>query len=93
MHFLFTFRSLLDMISRLFISLAIARGALAYTWPSPKLDRLEAMRWDQLGYNSFEPALFVTPCDRYIHPTEKGYEGVRSNAGDWIRTVRLAIDL
>ncbi|KAL1717978.1 heme peroxidase [Schizophyllum commune] len=74
------------MISRLFISLAIARGALAYTWPSPKLDRLEAMRWDQLGYNSFEPALFVTPCDRYIHPTEKGYEGVRSNAGDWIRT-------
>lgn len=44
------------------------------------------MRWDQLGYNSFDTALFVTPCDRYIHPDEKGYTGVRSNAGDWVRT-------
>ncbi|KAL1746718.1 heme peroxidase [Schizophyllum fasciatum] len=74
------------MISRLVLALAVARGALAYTWPSPKLDRLEALRWDQLGYNSFEAALFVTPCDRYIHPQDPGYKGVRSNAGDWIRT-------
>ncbi|KZV88224.1 heme peroxidase [Exidia glandulosa HHB12029] len=72
-------------MERVVTALFLAQQAFAYTWPSPRLDVLEGMRWDQLGYSSFEPALFVTPCDRYTHPTEKGSKGVRSNAADWVR--------
>ncbi|EJD52445.1 hypothetical protein AURDEDRAFT_82034 [Auricularia subglabra TFB-10046 SS5] len=73
-------------MERILTGLLVTQQALAYTWPSPKLDTLEGMRWDQLGYSSFEPALFVTPCDRYIRPDEPGSKGVRSNAADWVRT-------
>ncbi|KAJ6525133.1 heme peroxidase [Mycena capillaripes] len=55
-------------------------SATAYIWPSPKLDALEAMRWDQdsLGF-----AVFFQPCDEFIFgPAHSG----RSNAADWIRT-------
>ncbi|KIY64382.1 heme peroxidase [Cylindrobasidium torrendii FP15055 ss-10] len=68
-------------------SLALANSVLAYTWPSPQLDRLESLRWDQDGYNSFEAASFVKPCDRYtLSERDKGTAGLRTNAGDWIRT-------
>ncbi|KAH7101481.1 heme peroxidase [Auriculariales sp. MPI-PUGE-AT-0066] len=64
----------------------LATAVSAYQWPNPKLDVLEGMRWDQLGYNSFETALFVTPCDRYTFPSDKGVKNVRTNAADWLRT-------
>jgi hypothetical protein len=54
----------------------------AYFWPSPQLDALEAMRWDQ---NRFGIAPLIRPCDLFIFgPVNSG----RSNAADWIRTVR-----
>lgn len=51
----------------------------AYIWPSPQLDALEEMR--------FEPFLagFVNPCDLFLFD---GSHSRRSNAADWIRTVR-----
>ncbi|KAJ6596113.1 heme peroxidase [Mycena sp. CBHHK59/15] len=52
----------------------------AYVWPSPQLDALEAMRWDQ---NRFGIAPLITPCTLFIFgPANSG----RSNAADWIRT-------
>ncbi|KAJ6525135.1 heme peroxidase [Mycena capillaripes] len=52
----------------------------AYVWPSPQLDALEAMRWDQ---NRFGIAPLIRPCDLFIFgPSNSG----RSNAADWIRT-------
>ncbi|KAK7018121.1 peroxidase [Favolaschia claudopus] len=56
----------------------------AYTWPSPKLDALEAARFDQLGDNAVSAELtsFIQPCDLFLLPGNTG----RSNAADWIRT-------
>ncbi|KAJ6550225.1 heme peroxidase [Mycena capillaripes] len=50
----------------------------AYIWPSPRLDELEGMR--------FEEALapFIEPCD-FFSFASGGHTG-RSNAADWIRT-------
>jgi len=70
---------------------ALPTLAKAYRWPNPHLDVLEGMRWDQLGHNSFETALFVTPCDRYIHFSNAGEKGVRTNAADWVRTVSMRL--
>ncbi|KAJ7657921.1 heme peroxidase [Mycena polygramma] len=50
-------------------------AANAYIWPSPQLDVLEAMRFEQ------PLTLFLQPCTQFI-----GGGGGRSNAADWIRT-------
>ncbi|KAH7101482.1 heme peroxidase [Auriculariales sp. MPI-PUGE-AT-0066] len=81
--------SILPVHSSALLVVVFAALSVAHKWPNPKLDVLEGMRWDQLGYNSFETALFVTPCTRYIHPDEKGIKGVRTNAGDWLRTAMI----
>ncbi|KAJ7037639.1 heme peroxidase [Mycena alexandri] len=53
--------------------------ATAYVWPSPKLDALEAMRWDQDDPHSGLPCGFFTFSDTDA-PTG------RANTADWIRT-------
>ncbi|KAJ6529194.1 heme peroxidase [Mycena vulgaris] len=60
--------------------LASLATADAYVWPSPQLDALEALRWDQ-DRNGITG--LVQPCDFFIFgPANSG----RSNAADWIRT-------
>lgn len=56
------------------VCLATAHG---YTWPSPQLDALESMRWDQIFGG------FVRPCDSFVGGPNTG----RFNAADWIRAV------
>jgi hypothetical protein len=70
------------------VSLATAN---AYVWPSPKLDALEAMRWDQDDtFNGM--ASFMQPCTFFVKGNEDGSGTGRANAPDWIRTVRSQID-
>lgn len=66
----------------LVLTLLFAATATAYVWPSPKLDALEAMRWDQdtTGF-----AAFFQPCNEFNFGTSTG----RANGPDWIRTVSL----
>ena len=73
---------------RLLVALSIC-GTLstAYTWPSPQLDELESLHYDQAGYNA-HGSIFVggvTPCTLFLFGNTPG----RSNAAEWIRTVRL----
>ncbi|KAJ6541345.1 hypothetical protein B0H19DRAFT_1268363 [Mycena capillaripes] len=54
--------------------------ANAYIWPSPQLDALEALRWDQ-DRNLITG--FIQPCVFDIFAADNSG---RSNAADWIRT-------
>ncbi|KAJ6592877.1 heme peroxidase [Mycena capillaripes] len=62
----------------LFACLA-ATSTRAYIWPSPQLDALEEMRFEQAL------APFVQPCDFFLRGGSPGHTG-RSDAADWIRT-------
>ncbi|KAJ7811903.1 heme peroxidase [Mycena olivaceomarginata] len=65
--------------------LAHVVASTAYVWPSPKLDALEAMRWDQGDtLNGFAP--FVQPCSFFIFGDDEGTPTGRANGPDWIRT-------
>ncbi|KAJ6482926.1 heme peroxidase [Mycena vitilis] len=64
---------MLDLI--LLAGLAGTRLANAYIWPSPQLDALETMRFEQPLFG------FLQPCNIFIN----GGSG-RSNAADWLRT-------
>ncbi|KAJ6452147.1 heme peroxidase [Mycena vitilis] len=55
--------------------------AYAYTWPSPKLDALESLRFD---IDRHPVASFVQPCSFFLFSVN-GPSG-RSNVADWIRT-------
>ncbi|KAJ6542186.1 heme peroxidase [Mycena vulgaris] len=66
--------------------LACLTAAYAYVWPSPQLDALEAMRWDQDG-TTVGFATFFQPRDFFIFSTEENSPTGRANAPDWIRTV------
>ncbi|KAJ7193714.1 heme peroxidase [Mycena pura] len=68
-------------------TLAFLGIADAYVWPSPQLDALEAVRFDQLGFNTLSAttlASFIQPCDQFTFPPSSN--SGRSNAADWIRT-------
>ncbi|KAJ7078004.1 hypothetical protein B0H15DRAFT_540137 [Mycena belliarum] len=59
--------------------------SIAYIWPSPKLDALEAFRWDQDG-TTVGFAAFFQPCEfNNFEKTETTPSG-RANGPDWIRT-------
>lgn len=68
----------------------------AYIWPSPQLDALEAVRFDQLGFTVLGSSLanFVSPCNLFLFGTTAGGEtSGRSDAADWIRTVGFILAL
>ncbi|KAJ7260472.1 heme peroxidase [Mycena haematopus] len=76
---------------RAFVTLlTILAPAIAYyTWPSPQLDALEALRYDQAGFNRLDTTLstFVQPCNLYLFDAVAGgQKSGRSDAADWIRT-------
>ena len=62
----------------------LAAGAHAYTWPNPQLDALESLIYDQAGFNPKPIAGKLVPCSQFDFGTTPN----RSNAADWIRTVR-----
>ncbi|KAJ6482918.1 heme peroxidase [Mycena vitilis] len=66
------------MLKLTLLACLATRAVNAYIWPSPQLDALEAMRFEQ------PLAGFVFPCDFFIEGGV-GPSG-RSNAADWIRT-------
>ncbi|KAJ7620424.1 heme peroxidase [Roridomyces roridus] len=66
----------------LFILLLLAPFATAYIWPSPQLDALESLRFDQLGFNGHFFFDFLDPCTFAADEVPAG----RSIAADWIRT-------
>jgi hypothetical protein len=69
------------MLTLALLVLTSLSSVRAYIWPSPQLDALEAMRWDQ---NRFGIAPLIKPCDVFFFgPANSG----RSNVADWIRTV------
>ncbi|KAJ7736874.1 putative L-ascorbate oxidase [Mycena metata] len=71
---------MLRLALRVFVTcLATATNAL-YIWPSPPLDALEAMRFDQ-DRNGITD--LIQPCSLFIFAAPGAG---RSNAADWIRT-------
>ncbi|KAJ7903114.1 heme peroxidase [Mycena leptocephala] len=68
-----------------FTLLGYVATAAAYVWPSPKLDALEAQRWDQDDTLSGFAA-FVQPCDFFIRGNDDGSPTGRANGPDWLRT-------
>ncbi|KAJ7929869.1 heme peroxidase, partial [Mycena leptocephala] len=69
-------------------TLAFIATAQASVWPSPQLDALEAVRFDQLGFNMLTATLatFVQPCNLFLLDPTIGPNSGRSDAADWIRT-------
>lgn len=67
-----------------FLLVLSVTAAHAYVWPNAQLDELEHLRYDQAGYNAGPLTGVLTPCDAYSFGASAG----RSNAADWIRTVR-----
>jgi hypothetical protein len=57
----------------------------AYIWPSPQLDALESVRFDQQGFNFDFFAGFIQTCADSLNGENTG----RSTVADWIRTVTL----
>ncbi|KAJ7662949.1 heme peroxidase [Mycena rosella] len=54
-----------------------------YTWPDPKYEELESLRWDQIGLGSTFLELGLTgSCTAFVGGSNTG----RANAADWIRT-------
>ncbi|KAJ7339973.1 putative L-ascorbate oxidase [Mycena albidolilacea] len=77
------------MVFRLACGTLVFLGtAHAYVWPSPQLDALEALRFDQLGFNMLTVTLatFVQPCNLFLFDPTISPNSGRSNAADWIRT-------
>ncbi|KAJ6453703.1 putative L-ascorbate oxidase [Mycena sanguinolenta] len=70
-------------------TVAFLASVQAYLWPSPQLDALEAVRFDQAGFTTLGTSLskFITPCDIFVFGTTAGgANSGRSDAADWIRT-------
>jgi hypothetical protein len=78
-------------LNSVFVALALFAVARAYVWPNPKLDQLESVRYDQYGYN--KQIEFFDQLDPCSTPFETDDQQGRSNAADWIRNVRLSIQL
>ncbi|KAF7336114.1 Peroxidase [Mycena venus] len=62
---------------------SLAVGANAYIWPSPQLDALESIRYDQDGHRSQGISVFLEPCDLFIFSASPSG---RADSADWIRT-------
>ncbi|KAJ7496653.1 heme peroxidase [Mycena latifolia] len=68
------------------VLLAYLATVHAYVWPSPQLDELEALRFDQDGHSRRGIATFIEPCDFFLFSFSSDNLSGRSDAADWIRT-------
>ncbi|KAJ7157000.1 heme peroxidase [Mycena crocata] len=66
--------------------LVCAATANGYIWPSPQLDRLEALRFDQVGYNAGGISPLIQTCDRFPFSNAAPPKSGRADVADWIRT-------
>ncbi|KZV81679.1 heme peroxidase [Exidia glandulosa HHB12029] len=64
--------------------LAVVGLSDAYTWPNRQMEKLDQLRYEQLGVNA-HIATFVSPCDRYNFDFTSQKQG-RTNSADWLRT-------
>jgi hypothetical protein len=79
------------MLVGLLAAVAAAPNVNGYIWPNPRLDDLESLRWDQFGARHTFIGGFVTPCNQFIGKNgqfEDIQYGGRTDAADWLRTVR-----
>ncbi|KAJ7838158.1 heme peroxidase [Mycena leptocephala] len=58
--------------------------ATAWIYPNPQLEALDALRWDQTGFNSQGISRFLGPCNFFFFDATQTTG--RSDAADWIRT-------
>jgi hypothetical protein len=72
-------------ISLTLAALAQLAAVSAWQWPSAQLERLDTLRWDQMGVNQSPLGSFTSPCSQFSFTGTGG----RSNAADWLRTVGL----
>ncbi|KAK7053581.1 peroxidase [Favolaschia claudopus] len=75
-----THSSSIYLSSLLLLLSSLSPSVDAYTWPSPQLDALEQVRWEQIGLTAF-----LQPCNTFSFDPQRARSG-RSNAADWIRT-------
>jgi hypothetical protein len=74
-------------MSRTFItllSLAQIAAVSCWTWPNPRMERLDTLRFDQQGVNVEALGIASGSCNNFI----VSRHGNRTNVGDWLRTVR-----
>lgn len=74
-------------MSRTFVtllSLAQIAAVSCWTWPNPRMERLDTLRFDQQGTNVEALGIASGSCNNFI----VSRHGNRTNVGDWLRTVR-----
>jgi hypothetical protein len=76
----------LDMLAMVCAQMA---SVLCWTWPSPRFERLDTLRFDQMGINAEAFGIASSSCNNFI---VSGH-GNRTNVGDWLRTVGLSLRL
>jgi hypothetical protein len=64
--------------------LAASAAVHAWTWPSPAMDMIESLRFDQRGAHAVLLAELGNPC---------GGKNGRPNAADWLRAVSFSFIL
>jgi hypothetical protein len=65
------------------LALVYASTVLAWTWPNARLERLDALRFDQFTARPTILQADTSPCDKFNGSKTSGH---RTNAADWIRT-------
>jgi hypothetical protein len=75
----------------IFVPMVFASVTAGYTWPNPKLDALENLRWDQNGIGDRGLGAFSFPCNQFAFDFG-GSAGNRTNVADWLRTVSKISD-
>jgi hypothetical protein len=73
------------MLHSSLVLLAVVGLAAGYKWPSPQLEKLDQLRYEQSGVNG-HVAGFVQPCSAFNFDFDSTRAG-RTNAADWLRTV------
>ncbi|KAF8188886.1 heme peroxidase, partial [Mycena galopus ATCC 62051] len=70
------------------VTLSLIATANAYIWPDPQIDFLDAVRFDQAGFNTLSTTLstFINPCNEFLFSGTIAPTSGRSDAADWIRT-------
>jgi hypothetical protein len=71
-------------------ALAQAATVLAWTWPSPQLERLDALRYDQVpppGAISNDITNQANPCEKNDAARSLVTGSELTNSADWVRTV------
>jgi hypothetical protein len=72
---------------RSLVLFAVASVVSGFTWPNPRLEAFEALRWDQDGAHGGILGTGVSPCNQLPGRDEATNPGNETNAAQWLRTV------